>query len=283
MLTEVKAYSSWHSAPTLALSENGRAETDPLQIRNIGGLDPVKAAITITPLGTVDGSTYGGASIATRNIVLTLHPNPDWKNWTFESLRRLLYTYFMPKRAVRLVFYSDDIDPVEISGVVESVDANPFSKDPEILVSIICPDPYFTALDPITITGKTVQPGGTPTIVNYQGNVEAGLYLQVSFTSGQTAPALIALQIGDPRLQYFAVTATISSTMYYEMNTVPQNKFLQNVALGTGVITNLYPKINTREGVLWPILESGDNEFIVITDVGSHDWELRYFPRFGGL
>jgi hypothetical protein len=43
VLTVVKAYSAWQSAPTLPLSEDGRAETDLVQIRNIDGLDPVTA------------------------------------------------------------------------------------------------------------------------------------------------------------------------------------------------------------------------------------------------
>ena len=51
MLTEVKAYSSWQSAPTLLLSDTGRAETDLVQIRNIDGLDPVKASVNTSPLG----------------------------------------------------------------------------------------------------------------------------------------------------------------------------------------------------------------------------------------
>ena len=52
-------------------------------------------------------------------------------------------------------FYSDDMGPVEISGIVESVEINSFSKDPEFIVSIICPDPYFTALTPTVVTGIT--------------------------------------------------------------------------------------------------------------------------------
>ena len=163
MLTEVKAYSSWRSAPTLPLSDGGRPESDLIQLRNIDGLDPVKAAVNTSPFGSVDGASHTGSSVLTRNIVLTLHPNPNWDNWTFESLRRLLYSYFMPKRQTRLVFYSDDMIPVEISGIVESVSVNIFSKDPELQVSIVCPDPYFTALEPTVLTGQTVRSAGFST------------------------------------------------------------------------------------------------------------------------
>lgn len=282
MLTEVKAYSSWQSAPTLLLNDLGRAETDLIQIRNIEGLDPVKASVNTSPLGSVDGTSYTGSNVADRNIVLTVHPNPDWDNWSHESLRKLLYAYFMPKRLIRLVFYSDTRPPVDILGFVESVEANPFSKDPELVVSIICPDPYFTAIDPEVITGQSVRSGGAVHVIDYDGTVEAGIHVEVSFTSG-TAPSLIGIQIGDPAISYFNVLATVSSSKYFEMNSLPMQKYVQNVDIGTGVITNLLSKVQIQEGSDWPILQPGEIHFSVITDVGVQDWELTYYERFGGL
>lgn len=281
MLTEVKAYSSWRSAPTLPLDSGGRAETDLIQIRNINGLDPVKASVNTSPFGSVDGASYVGSSVLSRNIVLTLHPNPDWDLWTYEKLRRLLYSYFMPKRPTRLVFYSDDMIPVEISGVVEAVDVNIFSKDPELLVSIICPDPYFTALDPIVLTGQS---GTNPDVelIEYNGTVETGILVKVT-KSTDASPTDIAIQLGDPRITFFAVKAVLESALYFEMSSLPMQKYVQNVNIGSGVITNLLSKVHVQEGSLWPTLQPGENEFSVITDIGAHDWELTYFERFGGL
>jgi len=108
VLTEIKAYSSWQSAPTLYLDDAGRAETDLIQIRNVDGLDPVTASVGTTPYGSSDGESYVGSSVLSRNLVLTLHPNPNWINWSPEALRRFLYAYFMPKGIVQLEFYSND-------------------------------------------------------------------------------------------------------------------------------------------------------------------------------
>lgn len=282
MLTEVKAFSSWRSAPTLPLSDGVRAESDLIQVRNIDGLDPVKASVTTSPLGSVDGASHTGSSVLTRNIVLTLHPNPDWDDWTYESLRRLLYQYFMPKRATRLVFYSDDMVPVEISGIVESAEVNMFSKDPEFVVSVICPDPYFTALNPTVLTGQSVRAGGAVTTFEYNGTIEAGMVVKVTSVAAPD-PTDIGIQIGDPRLTYFATFATVTSTMYFEMSSLPMRKYVQNVGIGSGVITNLLNKVHIQEGSLWPSIQPGENEFAVITDTGEQDWELRYYERFGGL
>lgn len=282
MLTEVKAFSSWRSAPELPLSNGDRAETDLIQVRNIDGLDPVKASVSTSPFGAVDGASYTGSSVLTRNIVLTLHPNPDWKTWTYEALRQLLYSYFMPKRATRLVFYSDDMDPVEISGIVESVEVNMFSKDPELIISIICPDPYFTSVEPIIITGSSVRSGGAPVVVHYDGTIEAGINVKLNFVSGPS-PAGIVVQVEDPAVTSLSAVASVTASMYFEMSSVPTKKFAQNVDTNTGVITNLLSKSVIKDGSAWPMLDPGENEFLVITDKGAQDWTLTYFERFGGL
>ena len=281
MLTEVKAFSSWRSAPVMPLN-GSRAETDLIQVRNISGLDPVKASVNTSPYGSVDGASYVGSSLTNRNIVLTLHPNPDYDNWTYESLRRLIYAYFMPKRPTKLVFYSDDMIPVAISGIVEGVTVNMFSKDPELQVSIICPDPYFTALEATVITGQTVRPGGDVVVVDYGGTIEAGINVKVTAVTAPN-PTGITVQIGDPPITSFGVVATVDPATYFELSSIPMRKYVQNVGIGSGVITNLLSKVSIQEGSAWPTLQPGENEFRVVTDQGAQDWELRYFERFGGL
>lgn len=280
MLTKLQAYSQWDSAQTLILNENGREETDLIQIRNIDGLDPVKATVNTSPFGSVDGGAYLGSVVPTRNIVLTVHPNPDWSQWTVAELRRVLYLYFMPKSLVRLVFHSDDMDPVEIYGYVEEASANPFTTDLEMLVSIICPDPYFTAVAATVVTGKSTD-GSTPTVIDYPGDIQTGFNVQV-IRDSDPAPTTISVQVGDPSSSFFKVTASVSSTLYFVMNSVPGSKYVQNVTLNTGVITNLLSKMVV--GSTWPELEPGKNNFSVITtSPDKQEWQLTYFARYGGL
>ncbi len=286
MITEVKAYSAWNSAPILPLDVNGRAETDLIQIRNIDGLDPVKASVNTSLYGSIDGESYTGSSVPKRNIVLTIKANPNWDDWTYESLRKLVYQYFMPKLATRLVFYMDDMDPVEISGIVESCENNMFSKDPEILVSIVCPDPYFTAVDAIVLTGQTVEDDATPTVIEYEGNIEAGFKLKVTWVNNP-APSLLSVQMGDlgvPGTSYINVEATIDNTKYFEMNTVQMKKYIRSVNVLTGAITNLLSKVSAQQGDMWAVLTPGENELSVITHSAEvQDWELSYYARYGGL
>ena len=281
MLTVVKAYSAWQSAPTLPLNEDGRAETDLVQIRNIDGLDPVTASIGLQPYGSTDGEAFTGSNVLSRNLVLTLHPNPDWNLWSPEALRRLLYSYFMPKQAVRLELQSDDMEDLEITGVVESLTANMFSDDPEVQASIICPDPYFTAVDPQIISGDT-----TDAIldIEYLGSVPTGIQVKVEQVSG-TNPNELSIQIGNPDLTFFKVAAPniITSTKYFHMSSLPMSKYAETVNENTGVSTSLLSNFVTEEGSEWPLLQPGTNQFQVTSDNGVQSWELAYYERFGGI
>lgn len=277
MLTKVKAYSSWRSATPLGLSELG-PQTDPIQIRNIEGLGPVKSSVNTEPYGSIDGESLTGITVPARNIVLTLGLNPDWATWTPASLRRLIYSYFSPKQQVKLIFESDDEFPdVTITGYVESADPSMFDKDSEMQISIICPDPYFYAVDPVEISGVT---GEGPIEIDYIGSVETGINVRVNHVANPL-PVYVGIQLGDPSETFFRSGGYPTPTIYWEMNSIPGNKYVRMVSLTTGVITNLLHHMES--GSSWPVMYPGENTFEVLTDAGEQDWVLTYIPKFGGL
>lgn len=282
MLSKVEVYTSAQTVTVLPLAEPGRAETDLLQVRDIQGLDPVKAAISTTTYGALDGVAITGREVPSRNIVLTVHPNPDWTSWTPETLRQLLYSYFMPKSSVKLVFTSDEIGVVEISGEVESCDANPFSKDPEFIVSIICPDPYFTSVNSLIVSGETIVPddfASGKVTVHLGGNIPSGIELTVLASD----PWFWYTQIGNPQLSFFhlGLSGTGADPQNLDLNSRPKQKFVRKFTSGGGIVTNLLAKI--LAGSVWPTLQPGNNDFAVMTDVGGEAWMLRYYERYGGL
>jgi hypothetical protein len=277
VLTKVQAFSSWASVPMLSLDADGREETDLIQIRNIDGLDPVKATVSTSPFGSVDGVSFTGTRVDSRNIVLTLHPNPDWDNWTNDKLRKLLYRYFMPKLMTRLVFYSDDISPVEIFGYVEDIQANSFAKDLEYQVSIICPDPYFTAVTPSIMVGVS----GQWSTVEYNGDVETGVFLRV--TQANEPPSNYLYVAFGPDHKIFTVWyESVTEYKYFTMSSIYGQRFVRSILISGGTFTNLLSKV--EDSAPWPVLIPGDNDFCVVTDhAGNEDWELTYYERYGGL
>jgi hypothetical protein len=292
----MEAYSSWSSAPVLPLSERG-AQTDVLQVRKVEGLGPVKATINKSPRGSIPGESFTGSSLPSRNIVITIGLNPDWNLWTVEKLRRLVYSYFMTQLLVRLVFRSDDdFPPVEISGYVEDVVPDIFAKDPVMQVSIICPDPFFTAVEPSLVTGiasvgsSQLKGGHSATVLDidenggmtldYQGSIETGVNVKLVYASGANA-SRVSIQVGNAAQQYFRVTGVVTPTKYLVMNSIPGQKYVQNVEMGSGLITNLLSKV--EEGSSWPTLQPGNNYLQVSADAGTQDWEFFFYERFGGL
>jgi hypothetical protein len=247
--------------------------TDLVQIRKIDGLDPVKASITTSKFGSKDGSFLTGKNLDDRNIVLTLGLNPDWVDWDYSKLRNLVNQYFMTKSIVRLVFDTDEYPEVEITGHVETCVQNPFTKDPEIQVSIICPDPLFVASGVTTILQNPNTE--TPLNIDYPGTVAAGFKLDILYVSGSNPTQVVihdsagAMTIND--------APVISPTSYLEVYSVPGARYIKKN--GTGA--NIFNKM--ADGSIWPMLYPGENQFYIITNNGVQQWGMTYNALFGGI
>ena len=111
------------------------------QVLSIVGLNPPRAQVNTTTIVGMDGAVFNSSKLATRNIVLTVKINGE-----VEQNRLLLYRYFPTKEPCKL-YYSNDTLNVMIEGYVESVECNYFSNAEQAQISIICPSPYFRAID----------------------------------------------------------------------------------------------------------------------------------------
>lgn len=279
MITKVEVY-SLRQAPTLSLG-GFMPSDDPVNIRNMDGLGPVKADITTTPSGTSRGETKQGSSTGKRNIVITLGLNPDWSVETMSSLRQRLYAYFMSEAWVKLRFYSDEMATVDIEGTVESCDPNMFSQDPETQISIINEKPDFIEIDASIFKG-TVDDGTTWLEVDYQGSVSTGIELRVDRSvdvPAYSGPITISVENFKGVQAIVVDPVTIDTTKSYKMSSVRGHKRVQTEALEDGAVTNL---LKNMSGV-WPELQPGENLINVKGTVPGQTWTLAYFNRFGGL
>jgi len=283
MLTTLQVYNQFVNTAPLPIGD-GMPSTDPIQVRNIDGLGPVAATLSSTAYGTVDGELLTGASVGKRNIVITFGLNPNWLDQTMSSLRQILYQYFMPKSTVDLWFETTDLPMVKITGTVESLEPNIFSNDPEIQVSIICFDPYFTDME------LTVEQGQTQALdssvyetITYKGNITTGFLLDVAANDTVTSSVgEFRIAESTPSMNSFSVAGvTINATNTLEINTVPGNKYIHSVANATGTFQNILGKLNVNS--TWPVLAQGDNVFWFLSATAGLDWTLSYYARYGGL
>lgn len=283
MITKMEVFSASPSAPVLPLG-GFMPNDDPVQIKNIDGLGPVKAEITSTPYATGRGELPQGSSVGKRNIVLTLGFNPDWEQQqTMSSLRQILYRYLMPQAWTKLRFFSQELPTVDIEGIVESFEPNIFSQDPEVQVSILCHKPDFVESD-VTILSGLVDDGTIETVFDYIGTTPTGFELRVDKTEANPAyTGDLEIVVKSPvKPQTFEVASvTIDAAKYFKLSTVRNAKRVQSISVVGGVATNLLSSMSDIS--VWPQLEPGENVLSVGALENGQAWTLAYFNRFGGL
>lgn len=289
MIKRMEIVSSQLGVPTLPLG--GFMPTDdPVQIRNIEGLGPVKSEVSSTAFATGRGSLYQGSSTGTRNIVLTLGLNPNWIDQTIMSLRQLLYKYFMPETWTKLRFITDELPIVYINGVVESFEPNHFSQDPEIQISILCPKPDFIDVDTTLIHGVSLEIltnldlPTDPVIVDYSGTVSTGFELHVHASDAVptfSGEVVITNQNGSQYQDLRLHGATINAALYLKVNTTKTTREIHYVVVANDEEINVLGQM--EKDATWPEFTPGPNQLKVMSEVSGLEWTLGYFNRFGGL
>lgn len=93
-----------------------------------------------------DGSTYQGSTTKQRNIVITAFIDGD-----YQKRRDLLYKCFKPKSTGNFTYIEDD-EKRTIEYKVEEIDIAETGVIRNVVISLICPDPFFKDLNDIIVT-----------------------------------------------------------------------------------------------------------------------------------
>jgi hypothetical protein len=283
VITKVELFSPQPDAPTLPLGGLMPFD-DPVFIRGIEGLGPVKADIATTPFASGRGELYQGSTTPNRNIVFTLGFNPDWEGLqTMASLRQILYRYLMPQNWCKLRFFSQELPDVDIEGYVESLDPNMFSQDPELQCSIICPKPDFIEVDATTYN-SIVDDGTLEMVFDYAGTIDTGYELRVDQTvdvpAYTGALTITHTAFGEDQV-FVANPVTIDGTRYFKLSTVKNAKRISAVYPADNTFDNLLARMSTDS--VWPVLRPGENVFKIAAAQTGLAWTMAYFNRYGGL
>jgi hypothetical protein len=250
--------------------------TDEIQFLSADGLGPVKADLANTSYANVDGVLTTGKSVGARNIVFTFGLNPKPPN-TVQYIRSWVYNACSPKSLVRISFTTTSV-PVYIYGIVESCEPVLFSKNPEVQVSILCPDPYFKALFSQTLTGSL----GAWKTFSYYGTAPAGFVLEVERSAESYSDLTFYNQIGynvwgeTITYQFRAVASGLPPSVKYVLNTKNGEK---SFTLYDG--TNLMRAV--AGGSKWFKLYPGQNKIFVAGYGGGSAWTLRWTDLYTGL
>lgn len=251
--------------------------TDGYILKDISGLDPVKATIISSTFANLDGVQYQTARREARNIIVKLGLEPDYATGSVRALRTNLYTWFMPKAPVYLTLYDDDGLIVSIDGHVEYCVSPPFAKEPEASISIICENPDFVELTEETGSGSTVSTT-TEFAIEYGGSVETGIEFDLHLNrslSGFT----IYHRPADNIVRSFDFIASMLNLDTVSVNT---NRGSKGVTLTRSSVQSsmLYGR---QRGSAWFLLQPGTNYFRFYATGAAIPFDYSFTQRHGGL
>lgn len=250
-------------------------------VQEIEGLDPVKATIVTSSFATMDGEQFQASSRSVRNITMKLGYSPNYTiDETVRTLRSRLYQWFTGGQPIDMSFYMTDGLTVDISGIVETAEQTLFSQEPEMDISILCPQPDFISSDLIQIhsTFTTTDTSAHPIV--YDGSVPAGL-TSLSFTVATTLSEFTIYQTTPAGvLNTMLISAPLVVGDVINMCTIKGQKSI--TLTRTGVTTSLLWAVSPQS--TWVLLEPGTNQFYLHASSSSPSAVLiDYRNRYGGL
>jgi hypothetical protein len=256
----------------LGLKIRDARPTDSIIVEKIDGLHPPAIDLFLGDYAR-DGGYYSGRRVGNRNIVLTLKINPNYAlDETVDGLRQMLYRAFIEPRLagddLELILEDDTLQDRITTGYVEKFEADPFSADLSVQISIICPNPYL--LD--RVEKEVLANGPTVTKVLYTGTAEAGLEIEAEFTSSS---ASLVFGMNGKNLTTLNYGFQQGDRVF--VNSRPGEKRIQ--VLRAGVYTDiLYSMTATSE---WMQLHAPSNTFFTVGPANIKS--IKYRPTHWGI
>lgn len=255
-----------------------------------GGIGIPKIKIYTSKGSDQDGAAYTGSTMDIRNIVISFYITKDYIN-----NRNKLYKIFVPKSKGTLIFEQGSIKR-KIECLVENIDINDTKNEKDVLVSLLCPSPYFEDIDkirndiaawlpmfefPLEIAAGGIevgqrQPSLVVNVIN-NGNVTLGMVIVFKALGSVTNPSIFdvykqlelkintIMQAGD----------VISVSTIYGKKKIELNR--------GGVITNLIN--NMDDASVFLQLQPGDNliRYNADENIDNLEVSIYYTPAYLGV
>jgi phage-related protein len=256
----------------------------------ITGLQPPASAVNTSNNATSDGVTINSVRVDKRNIVLYVAMEGD-----VEANRINLYRYFPLKQTITLYFKNNKRD-VCIEGKVETIQCDFFTKKQVAQISVICPKPYFKAVNdlvsyfsdvsalfefPFSITETGMEFSAITTNVRKSiinaGDVASGVIIELYAIGTVVNPIIYDVF----KRTHIKLMCTLEAGDHVVINTNHGEKSITRVR--AGVSSNIM-------GCLWPssswlTLEAGDNVFTYDCDSGNSNLQITFTTPilYGGV
>lgn len=273
MLYKMEARNSRGAVLELSLEDI----SDGFALLDVDGLDPVDASISSSDFAQQDGAEFESARRIPRNLTAKISLEPQDSSQTVRGLRRILYSFFMPKKEVKLRFFDTDGLTVDISGYVESLKSKFFSKEPSVDISIMCLKPDLIEIESSGFSGDTTDTTDEVPIV-YEGSIETGLKFTL-YVDRTISELTIYMRGPDDVVKSMDIAIPMESGDILEISTVPGDKYATLNHLGT--ISYVAYAVSPQS--TWHKLFEGDNNIRVYAEGDPIPYDISYITRHGGL
>lgn len=257
---------------------------------DIEGVSAPDASINTESTAGYDGSTFINASIGNRNIVITIQIQGD-----ASTAKKTLYRVFKSKKEGVLYYKSDGWD-VKIPCFTEKLEIVPTARPLQAVISLICPEPYWQALEALEMELQSVEDAfyfplvlldeGIPLgIINPQyavniendGDVPLGMTIEFKASAAVKNPKLINTQT----LEYIELETDMQPGDIITVCTVERQKRV--TLIRNGVEQNYFNYL--KDGSTFLQLEEGDNEYQYSAESGEANMlvSIRYTPLYVGV
>ena len=256
-------------------------------LADMTGITPADAVINSVEMANLDGARYNNSRVGIRNLVITIKIRG--KDADVRRSRINLYKYAKTKQKIRVYIAHDQRDVV-IDGYLESLQdgSTIFTADQRLMMSIICPDPYFrdngtgdrlvsfSAITPMfNFPFHIVSPIPFSTrdevhtkIIENDGDVSCGVVLNVLATDSVTNPWFYNETTGERMT--FEITLEDGDELV--VSTVQGRKSAKLYRNGEEINV-----INTlAHGSTWLTLEPGANAFYYNAESGVAGMSLSF-------
>ena len=247
--------------------------------KGIDGLGPPENDVSISR------GKFQASAPRERQLVVRVGLNALWSGVgvTAATLRQSLYgllTGGYTGNGVSVILMQDATEVARVDGArVSKFEINPFSKDPEVLITLDCLGAYWSAPADYHVPSLGTLSKTNPSF-NNTGDAPTGLHMKITFT-GTVDTWQIQTQGGLKKLavRYAPdVSARFLSGDILEFDTTPGQRFIQ-VTRGVDLI-NLLGTVTTDSE--WFQLYGGTNNFVVNTS--AFNWtDIWFRPQFWGV
>jgi Siphovirus-type tail component, C-terminal domain len=245
-------------------------------VKDIQGLDPVKASLASSTMAQMDGALFQNARREPRNILVKVGLECDYVTNTVAGLRKNLYDYLMTKGFVTFSLWVDLAKWTQTIAVVESVENNMFTTDPEVDISLICFDPDLYAPSETVLDGTTTNSSDTVTI-DYPGTSETGVLFQMVLPADTSEVRLYNTR-PDQDIDLVRVTGNMLANDLLTIDTNPGSKKVTITRNGLE-FSILYFLDQTSD---WVSLMRGPNLFRAFYGGAPSPYTLTYTVKYGG-